>query len=251
MSQSIIANAHSVIIDESKLGSKHLAIRVYDVQKRQLLNLIINMDTTSPGLVMTIPPGPTPARPKTVVVTPPTVTVSDNSPVGTSLSTISVAMSDGSAFSGSLSIAANNMVGLSGGKAVLTRALATSDDGAHSCGITATQGGGSASATLNFTVAAAPVHTLVLSLSSLSAQIDDASPAGLVLSTATVKYSDGTVPASITLTSSDPSLVGINGAQLVLARALSAADDGVHHVTITASDGLGATVAMRLFEAGP
>jgi hypothetical protein len=160
-------------------------------------------------------------------------------------------MSDGSAFSGSLSITANNMVGLSGGKAVLTRALATADDGAHSCVITATQGGGSASATLNLTVAAAGPRTLVLSLSPLPGQIDDASPAGLVLSTATVKYSDGTLPASITLTSSDPSLIGINGAQVVLARALTSADDGTHHVTITASDGLGAAATMRLFEAGP
>jgi hypothetical protein len=142
------------------------------------------------------------------------------------------------------------MVGLSNGTAVLTRALAASDDGAHSFVITATQGGGSASATLALTISPPLARTLVLSLSPLPSQIDDGAPAGLVLSTATVKYSDGTTPANVTLSSSDPSFVAVQGMQLVLARALTSADDGHHNVTISASDGLAAAVMVRLFGDG-
>lgn len=189
------------------------------------------------------------AVPKSVTLSPPTASLADNTAAGAVVSAISVAMSDGSAFSGALMIAANNMVGLSGGKAVLTRGLAASDDGAHSFVITASQGNVSKSAALAINVTATAPSGLVLSLSPLPAQINDDSPAGMVLSTATVTYTDGTVPTSISLTSSAPTFVAVKGMQLVLARALTAADDGSHNVTIQASDGLGATAAALMFGA--
>src|SRR5207253_1876335 len=88
------------------------------------------------GWVHSTDPGPSPPppapTPTSVTLTPASLSLPDNSPSGTSLSTVSVAMSDGSAFSGALSIGANNMAGFSGSTVVLTRALTATDDGAHS-----------------------------------------------------------------------------------------------------------------------
>ena len=55
---------------------------------------------------------------------------------------------DGSAFAGTLTIGANNMVALAGSTVALTRALTAADDGAHSFVITATQNAGTSSATI-------------------------------------------------------------------------------------------------------
>jgi hypothetical protein len=94
---------------------------------------------------------------------------------------------------------------------------------------------------------AAPARTLVLTLSPVTVSVPDTAPAGTALATATVKYSDGTLPAAVTLTSSDPAFIAIKGMQLVSARALTAADDGAHPMTVTASDGLGVIATARLF----
>jgi hypothetical protein len=257
-------DANSAPVSGVKSGTVHLAVSTppgkYEV--RFFLNNGYAVIATSAAITATgVAPPPPPPPPPTatvqqVTLTPATVSLPDNSAMGTSLSAIAVAMSDGSAFAGSLSIAANNMVAISGNNAVLARAMSVSDDGAHSVVITATQGGSSKTASLAITVAAVsppppppPAHTLVLSLTA-PAQILDSSPKGTVISTATVKYSDGTLPAAVTLTSSDPTFLAVNGMQLVLARALTSADDGTHHVTITASDGLGLTATMRLFGSG-
>jgi hypothetical protein len=92
-----------------------------------------------------------------------------------------------------------------------------------------------------------PPRTLILSFSPSSPQVPDNSTVGTVITTVTVKYPDGTPPASVTLTSSDTTFVKVQGMQLVLARAMTPADDGTHSVTITASDGLGALATARLF----
>jgi hypothetical protein len=252
-------DANSAPVSGVKSGTVHLAVSTppgkYEV--RFFLNNGYAVIATSAAITATgIAPPPPPPPPPTatvqqVTLTPAALSLPDNSAAGISLSTIAVTMSDGSAFAGSLSIATNNMVAISGTKAVLARGLSASDDGAHSVVITATQGGSSANATLSVTVSAfaPPPHMLVLSLTA-PAQILDSSPKGTVISTATVKYSDGTTPAAVTLTSSDPTFLAVNGMQLVLARALTSADDGTHHVTITASDGLGLTATMRLFGSG-
>ncbi len=75
---------------------------------------------------------------------------------------------------------------------------------------------------------------LVIAFSQPTPTLADNTPAGTVISTVAVTYSDGTTPGSVTLTSSNPSLAVINGTNVVLARDLTTADDGLHIVSITA-----------------
>ena len=151
MATQTLSNAHSIVIDEAKLASKQVAIRIYDAHNTQLLNLVVNTDTSAGSLVTIKNPAPPPPR------------------------------------------------------------------------------------------------TLVMSIAPPSPSVPDNSPAGTVVATATVQYSDGTTPAAVTLTSSDPSFIAVRGMQLVLARALTSGDDGTQHLSITAADGLGAALVMRLF----
>ena len=75
--------------------------------------------------------------------------------------------------------------------------------------------------------------------------IPDNSPAGTLIATASVTMSDGSAFAGI-VSSSNPSFIAVSGMKLVLARALSPADDGTQNVVITATTAAGATAAMRL-----
>jgi hypothetical protein len=76
---------------------------------------------------------------------------------------------------------------------------------------------------------------IAIALSPASATTPDNAPAGTVLTTATVTMSDGSQFAG-TLTSSDTTgFFAISGLNLVTARALTSADDGLHSTVITAS----------------
>ena len=142
-------------------------------------------DPTSP------PPPPAPV-PTSVTLTPASVSLPDNSPAGTPASTAAVAMSDGSAFAGALTIGANNMVALAGSTVALTRALTAADDGAHSFLITATQNAGTASAALALNVAAvASPPTVIITVTPNTPQIPDTTSAGAVVASYTVTMSDG------------------------------------------------------------
>ena len=65
-------------------------------------------------------------------------------------------------------------------------------------------------------------------------QLADNAQAGTLVSTATVKNSDGSTAAACNLTSSMPSLFAVAGCKIVTARALSKTDDGSYNATITA-----------------
>jgi hypothetical protein len=96
------------------------------------------------------------------------------------------------------------------------------------------------------TPAAAPAKTLVLSVIPESIpSLPDNTPAGAVLAQMSVQYSDGS-PFSGTITSSMPSLLAVDGMQLVTARALAPGDDGPKNVVITATDGQGLTATVRV-----
>jgi hypothetical protein len=87
-----------------------------------------------------------------------------------------------------------------------------------------------------------PVPTAI-TLSPASATTPDNSPAGTVLTTATVTMSDGSQFTG-TLTSSDTSgFFAISGPNIVTARALTSADDGPHSTVITASQN-GQSISM-------
>jgi hypothetical protein len=160
---------------------------------RFLPNNSFTVAATSAAITVQITaPPPPPPVPTSVTLTPASVSLPDNSPAGTPASTAAVAMSDGSAFAGALTIGANNMVALAGSTVALTRALTAADDGAHSFLITATQNAGTASAALalNVTGVASP-PTVIITVTPSTPQIPDTTSAGAVVATYTVTMSDG------------------------------------------------------------
>jgi hypothetical protein len=77
--------------------------------------------------------------PTGVTFTPSTVSLPDNASVGSTVAAVSVAMSDGSAFTGSLAASPAGTVAISGNKLVLARGLTLTDDGTHLWSVAATQ----------------------------------------------------------------------------------------------------------------
>jgi hypothetical protein len=133
-----------------------------------------------------------PPVPTSVTLTPASVSLPDNSPAGTPVSTVAVEMSDGSAFAGALTIGVNNMVVLSGSTVALTRALTAADDGAQSFLITATENAGTASAALALSVrAVVSPPTIMITVTPNTPQLPDTTSVGAVVATYMVTMSDG------------------------------------------------------------
>jgi hypothetical protein len=127
--------------------------------------------------------------PTSVTLTPASVSLPDNSPAGTPVSTVAVVMSDKSAFAGTLTIGANNMIALSRSTVALTRALTAADHGAQSFLITATENAGTASATLMLNVTAPTAA--VITVTPNTPQLPDTTSRGAVVAAYTVTMSDG------------------------------------------------------------
>jgi uncharacterized protein YkwD len=85
-------------------------------------------------------------------MSPATASLPDNALSGTVISTASITMSDGSAFSGALSAAPVGTVVMSGNKLTLARNLAPSDDGTVQAVVTASENGGTANGTVQIQV---------------------------------------------------------------------------------------------------
>ena len=80
----------------------------------------------------------------------------------------------------------------------------------------------------------------------LPASIPDNSPVGTVLATATVAMSDGSVFKGTLSTNDTTGFFAVSGLNIVAARALTAADDGTHNTTVTATTTTGATASFEL-----
>jgi hypothetical protein len=98
----------------------------------------VDVGTTAP--VEGAPPTPT-----AITLSPASATIADNAPAGTVIATVSVTMSDGSQFTGTLTTSDTNFFAISGFNIVTARAFTSADDGTHSTVITASQGGQSIS----------------------------------------------------------------------------------------------------------
>lgn len=130
--------------------------------------------------------------PKSVTLTPTSASPLDNAASGAMLTTVSVAMSDSSAFSGTISIGANSMAGISGSNVVLTRALTSADDGVHTLTITATQNGAPASAALSVNVMPQLMQaTEVITFTPAAPTVPSSTSKGSKVASFTVKMSDG------------------------------------------------------------
>jgi hypothetical protein len=92
-------------------------------------------------------------------------------------------------------------------------------------------------ATAPFVVNSQGVATpTAITLSPASPTIPDVTPAGTVIATANVTMSDGSQFQG-TLMSSDTNFFAISGLNIVTARAVTSADDGMHSTVITAMQG--------------
>src|SRR5271155_1962088 len=181
-------------------GTAHLVVpeQAGQYEVRFFLNNSFTLGATSAAITVQIaaPPPPAPV-PSSVTLNPASVSLPDNSAAGTPVSTAAVAMSDGSAFAGMLTIGVNNMVALSGLTVALTRALTAADDGAQSFMITAAQNAGTASATLALNVTAVvpppptPSPAVVITVTPNAPQMPDTTPVGAVVATYSVTMSDG------------------------------------------------------------
>jgi hypothetical protein len=180
-------------------GTVHLVVpaQAGQYEVRFFPNNSFTLGATSAAITVQItapPPVPT-----SVTLTRASVSLPDNSPAGTPVSTVAVAMSDGSAFAGTLTIGVNNMVALSGLTVALTRALTSADDGAQSFLITATENAGTASATLVLNVTAVapppppppPAPAAVITVTPNTPQVPDTTSLGAIVATYTVTMSDG------------------------------------------------------------
>lgn len=71
-----------------------------------------------------------------ISLSPPSSTVSNSAPSGTVISTATVTMSDGSTFSGTLSITGTSFLAIVGNNVVLQRNLTSGDDGTYTATVT-------------------------------------------------------------------------------------------------------------------
>jgi hypothetical protein len=94
---------------------------------------------------------PTPIR---VAFTPSSASLPANSSANAPIAVITVTMSDGSSFVGSLTASPSSVVKTSGSSLVLSRALVPADVGSYQWSVTASTNAGQASGTIQVTVTA-------------------------------------------------------------------------------------------------
>jgi hypothetical protein len=181
------------------------------------------------------------ATPTGVMFTPTAASLPDNAASGTVVATVSVSMSDGSAFAGTLAASPAGTVAVSGNKLVLARGLTPADDGSHQWSIAATQNGVTVSGTIPVQVTATPTAVM---FTPTAASLPDNAAAGTVVAAVSVSMSDASAFAGA-LAASPAGPVTVSGNKLVLARGLTPADDGPHQWSVTATQN-GVTVSGTL-----
>jgi hypothetical protein len=190
------------------------------------------------------------AIPTGVSFTPSTASLPDNAAAGSTVATVSLAMSDGSAFAGSLAASPAGTVAISGNNLVLARALTAADDGSHQWSVAATQNGVTVSGSIPVQVAAIPTG---VSLTPSTASLPDNAAAGSTVATVSLAMSDGSAFAG-SLAASPAGTVAISGNNLVLARALTAADDGSYQWSVAATQNgvtVSGTIQVQVTAASP
>jgi len=95
------------------------------------------------------------AVPTGITFTPSATSLPDNAAAGTTVAAVSVSMSDGSAFTGTLAASPSGTVAISGNKLVLARGLTSADDGSQQWAVSATQNGVTVSSSITVQVTSA------------------------------------------------------------------------------------------------
>lgn len=153
---------------------------------------------TATGVAPPPPPPPPLVIPKSIAVTPAAASVRDTSIAGTKVADLAVTTSDGSPFAGQIAVTPPGLVMANPARnaLVLSRSLATSDDGPHAMTVTASQGGTSVSASFAMTVIRIappppPPPQPILTVTPMTPRIPDTTPRGTVIATYSVTMSDG------------------------------------------------------------
>ena len=129
-------------------------------------------------LSIQIPPptgGMDTATPSGLTFTPIAATLPDNAVAGAAVAAVSVTMSDGSPFSGSLAASPVGTVTMSDNQLVLARGLTPADDGSHQWSVSATQNGVTVSATIQVQVTPASGNQITTDDGSAILSSDDGS----------------------------------------------------------------------------
>jgi hypothetical protein len=198
-------------------------------------------------------------RPKGITFTPTAASLPDNAGGGSTVAAVTIAMSDGSSFSGSLVASPAGTVKMSGSKLVLARGLTSADDGSHQWGVAATENkvtisGGIAVRVIPASSPPPPTPTPTqVTFTPTVASLPDNAAAGTTVAAITLAIPDGS-PFSGSFAASPAGTVTVPGGRLVLARALTPADDGSHQWTVSATQN-GVTVSgaiqVQVTAAGP
>jgi hypothetical protein len=146
------------------------------------------------------------------VFTPSTASLPDNAAAGTIVAAVSVSMSDGFAFAGSLAASPAGTVTISGNKLVLARPLTPADDGSRQWTVTATQNGVTVSGSISAQVNATPTG---VTFTPSTASLPDNAAAGTIVAVVSVSMSNGSAFAGA-LAASPAGTVTISGNKLVL-----------------------------------
>jgi hypothetical protein len=169
--------------------------------------------------------------PTGVTFTPTTASLPDNAATGSMVATVSVAMSNGSGFAGSLTASPAGTVTMSGNKVVLARGLTSADNGSYQWSVAATQNGVTVSGSISVQITAMPT---AVTFTPSAPSLPDNAVAGSTVAVVAVKMSDGSAFAG-SLAASPAGTVTISGNKLVLARGLTSADDGAHPWSVVAT----------------
>jgi hypothetical protein len=153
----------------------------------------------------------------------------DNLVAGTVIAAITVEMSDGSAFAGTLAAEPAALVTTAAMNLVLARDLTPADGGEDTWEVTATQDGHSAFAELEVVIIPVPI---AVEFDPTSAELADNAPAATYIASVEVRMSDGSDFRG-SLVASPASMVRMDGDDLVTARDLSPADVGPQTFTVT------------------
>jgi hypothetical protein len=169
-------------------------------------------------------------------------TLPDNAVAGTPVAAVSVSMSDGSQFVGTLEVEPEDMVTMAGNNIVLARNLTSADGGTHTWTITATQD--TAEMTLDAEIEIIPVP-IAVNFDPDEATLPDNTVAGFHISEVSVDMSDGS-DFEGSLRASPDTIVTMVGSSLRTARPLTPNDVGSHTWTVSTGEILLAGIRVEV-----
>ncbi len=195
-------------------------------------------------ILITPPTATTLPVPKTLTLTPDSLSIQTNIVSGT-LSRLTVTTSDGSVFNGTFSVS-DTLATVSGLSLILARTLTSADIGTHTFMVTATQNNMNVSTTFTLVISAViapppPTNAVPQSISFIPFvpmiqgwyQLSDTTPIGTVVAKVDVVMSDGSVFFGSAMSGSNAYAYVMTSGNIITARQLTSADTSWNTFTAT------------------